>query len=197
VSIVAILGAGPVGASVAHRLAARGCVSEIRLIDADASVAAGKALDIRQSGPVERFDTQIVGMEAVLSAAGASAIVVADEVAAGEWEGERGLALLRQLVRSGTSAPLVFAGPRQLWLMEKAYAELNRPRVSASHGGRPTAGADDRVVVGDDGRRARDRPRPRASAPCAVGVAHQALAAGTTVDRRRNSTHRRSAGTPR
>lgn len=102
-------------------------MSEIRLIDASGAVATGKALDIRQSGPVEHFDTQIVGSDAVLSAAGASAIVVADEVAAGEWEGERGLALLRQLVRSGTKAPLVFAGPRQLWLMEKAYAELKVP----------------------------------------------------------------------
>lgn len=127
VSTVAILGAGPIGASVAHRLAARGRVSRIVLVDASASVAAGKALDIRQSGPVEKFDTPIDAAADPLAASGADAIVIADPIADGGWEGERGLALLRDLARAGASGAFVFAGPRQTWLMEAAYRELKVP----------------------------------------------------------------------
>jgi malate dehydrogenase len=124
VSIVAILGSGPLGASLAHRLAERGRVRVVRLIDTNSGAAAGKALDIAQSGPVQHFDTRIDATDALLSACGAAVIVVADDTATGEWEGERGLALVAQLVRAGTTAPLVFAGPRQAWLIEKSYAEL-------------------------------------------------------------------------
>ncbi len=124
VSIVAILGAGPLGASIAHRLAQRGRVAEIRLIDASVAVAAGKALDINQSGPVEQFDTRIIASDRPLAAAGATVVVVADDLGTGEWEGDRGLALVAALVRAGIEAPLVFAGPGQMWLMEKARTEL-------------------------------------------------------------------------
>jgi hypothetical protein len=57
----------------------------------------------------------------------ASVIVVADEIEAGEWQGERGLAMMRQLVRAGVAAPIVFAGPEQLWLLETCHRELGVP----------------------------------------------------------------------
>lgn len=126
-SLIAVLGAGPIGATVAHRLAQRARVNAVRLIDASTAVAAGKALDIRQSGPVERFDTIIEADDDVRASATADVIVVADEVAGGEWQGDRGLAMIRQLVQAGITAPLVFAGPSQTWLMEKAYLELKVP----------------------------------------------------------------------
>ena len=122
---VAILGAGAIGAAVAHRLAERNRTREIRLIDDAAAVAAGKALDIRQAGPIECSDTSISGTGDVLSAAGADVVVVADAVTGGEWEGDRGLALIQQLVRGGCTAPIVFPGPRQTWLMEAASRELH------------------------------------------------------------------------
>lgn len=123
-STVAILGAGPIGASVAHTLARRARVRDVCLIDNAASVAAGKALDIQQSGPVEGYDTRVSGDGNVLAAAGAGVIVIADGHESGEWEGDRGLALVRQLVNAGVTGPFVFAGPRQTWLMEAAVAEL-------------------------------------------------------------------------
>ena len=126
-STVAILGAGPIGASVAHRLAARGRVSRVVFVDAKVDAAAGKALDIRQSGPVERFDTPIDAAADPLAATGADVIVIADTIADGEWEGDRGLALVRDLVRAGARGAFVFAGPRQTWLMEAAYRELRVP----------------------------------------------------------------------
>jgi malate dehydrogenase len=127
VSTVAILGAGPIGAGIAHTLARRAAVRQVRLIDVSANVAAGKALDIQQSGPVEGFDTRVTGLGDVLSAVGADVIVIADGHEDGEWEGDRGLALLRQLVSAGTTAPFVFAGTRQTWLMEAAARELSVP----------------------------------------------------------------------
>jgi malate dehydrogenase len=123
-STVAILGAGPIGASIAHTLARRARVRDVRLIDAAASVAAGKALDIKQSGPVEGYDTRVSGDGEVLAAAGAAVIIIADSHESGEWEGDRGLALIRQLVNAGATGPFVFAGTRQTWLMESAAKEL-------------------------------------------------------------------------
>lgn len=126
-SIVAILGAGPIGAAVAHRLAQRARVRAVRLIDGGGTVAAGKALDIRQCGPVERFDTIVDADTDALACASASVVVIADEAAGGEWRDDRGLALVQQLVRAGVTAPLVFAGPAQTPLMEKAYREVKVP----------------------------------------------------------------------
>lgn len=126
-SVVAILGAGPIGAAIAHRLAERARVREIRLIDGNASLAAGKALDIQQSGPIGRSDTALTATADVLAAAGASVVVIADDTVNGEHQGEQGLAVVRQLVRAGTDAPFVFAGAHQIWLMEAAARELKVP----------------------------------------------------------------------
>jgi len=126
-SSAAILGAGPIGSAIAHRLAERARIGDIRLIDEAGAIAAGKALDIRQAGPVDGYDTAISGTTDVLSAAGADVIVFADPVADGEWEGERGLALVQRLVRAGTSATFVFAGPKQTSLMEAAAREGRVP----------------------------------------------------------------------
>ena len=126
-STVAILGAGPIGASVAQTLARRARVRDVRLVDTAAGVAAGKALDIRQAGPVDGYDTRVSGEGDVLAATGAGVIVIADSSAEGEWEGDRGLALVRQLMAAGASAPLVFVGPKQTWLMEAVARELGVP----------------------------------------------------------------------
>lgn len=123
-SQVAIIGAGAIGASVAHRLAQRSRVGSIVLIDSNGSLAAGKALDIRQSGPVEHFDTPITTAGDPLAAAAASVIVVADDASAGPWDGDRGLALMQQMARAGSTAAVVFACPSQTWLMEKCYSEI-------------------------------------------------------------------------
>jgi malate dehydrogenase len=126
-SFVAVLGAGPIGAATAEGLARRGRVRDVRLIDAAADAAAGKALDIQQSGPVARFDTRVSAAASPLSAAGAAVVVVADAVGHGEWSGEAGLALLETIVRAGSEAPIVFAGPTQTTLMESCARTLHLP----------------------------------------------------------------------
>src|SRR6266496_5563162 len=112
-SLVAILGAGEIGGAAARVLAIRGRVDAIRLIDEQSNVAAGKALDLRQAGPIHGSDTIIDGSTDFTSAAGASVIVLADRAAGGEWSGEAALALLRRLARLGClqESVLICAGP--------------------------------------------------------------------------------------
>ena len=124
-SFIAIIGAGPLGGALAHTLARRARVGEVRLIDPAGQIAAGKALDIQQSGPIEPFATTLTSADAIAAAAGADAIVIADLVESGEIAGESGLALLKQLERIGERAPLLFAGGGQRELMGRAVTELH------------------------------------------------------------------------
>lgn len=122
---VAIIGAGPLGGALAHTLAARDRVREVRLIDDDERIAAGKALDIRQASPVENFSTRVVAAGALGAAAGAAAIVIADAASGrGEHSGESGLALLRQLAAIEDRAPVVCAGGAQRDLIARGVGEL-------------------------------------------------------------------------
>ena len=123
--MIAILGSGPIGAAIAHRLAERRRVSEVRLLDSNLGVAQGKALDIRQSGPIDGSDVRLSGASDPLDAASADVIVLADDTASGAWDGDRGLALIERLVRAGVKAPFVFATSTQLPLMESAVRELH------------------------------------------------------------------------
>src|SRR5262245_63221628 len=108
-SIVAIIGAGALGGTLAHTLAGRSRVDEVRLIDPEGRVAEGKALDIQQSSPVEQWSTRVTAATSVTAAAGANAIVFADLVNGGEIAGDAGLSIVRQLVRADMDAPLLFA----------------------------------------------------------------------------------------
>src|ERR1019366_8125314 len=102
-SLVAIVGAGEIGGSAARALAARGRVTAIRLIDEQPNVAAGKALDLRQAGPISGSDTSLDGATDLAAAAGAAAIVLADPASTpGQaWSGESALALVRRIARLG------------------------------------------------------------------------------------------------
>ena len=126
-TVAAILGAGPLGAAIAHKLAERAVFRAIRLIDESSQVAAGKALDIRQSGPIGGFDVDLSATADPLAATGATVIILADPISGGAWEGDRGLALVDRLMRAGTTSPIVMAGPAQVGLMERAVAELKVP----------------------------------------------------------------------
>jgi malate dehydrogenase len=134
---VAIIGAGALGGALAHKLAVRSRVTEVRLIDDREEVARGKALDILQAGPVEGFATAVSGHGTILAAAGADAIVIAD-TDDGEHTGETGLALVRRLESSGGSAPLLFAGVTQRELMSRCVTEL-RMRPARVLGSAPLA----------------------------------------------------------
>ena len=135
-SLVAIIGAGEIGGAVARTLASRARVDAVRLIDDNESVAAGKALDLMQSGPISGSDTRIDGAADLAAAAGASAIVLADPVGSAEWSGEAALALLRRLKTGGylERSVLICAGATQHALMQQGFDELglSRRRVIGS-----------------------------------------------------------------
>ncbi|MFN8059162.1 MAG: hypothetical protein U0Q12_08340 [Vicinamibacterales bacterium] len=129
-SLIAILGAGELGGALAHRLAARDRVREILLVDEATSVAAGKALDIQQSGPVENFGTRLrAGSSA--NVAGADVIVLADEHSApapADVEA-RQLDLLSRIWRDNARALYVFAGAAHASLVGQAVLGLGMPRA--------------------------------------------------------------------
>ena len=75
---VVILGAGEHGATLARRLAGRELARRILLVDSDEGKARGKALDILQSGPVDRFDTRVDGAGDAAAIDEPDVLVVAD-----------------------------------------------------------------------------------------------------------------------
>lgn len=124
---VAILGAGDLAGALARTLAARDAVSRVVLVDEARGVATGKALDIRQAGPVECYDTLVEGTDEVERAAEADLVVVADRHGAGDWEGEDGLELVRRVAALAPEPAIVFAGARHHALMGAAVDELQVP----------------------------------------------------------------------
>lgn len=75
-SKVSIVGAGEVGASCATCLAERDFVNEIVIIDIKPGLAEGKALDLRQSAALKRFDTIVTGVTGDYSVLTGSDVVV-------------------------------------------------------------------------------------------------------------------------
>jgi malate dehydrogenase len=57
---ISVVGAGFVGSTAAHWLASKE-LGDVTLIDINGDMAAGKALDLAQSGPVEGFDSNVQG----------------------------------------------------------------------------------------------------------------------------------------
>lgn len=78
---VAVVGAGNVGATAAQRLAQRNLARHVVMIDVIDGVPQGKALDQWQSGPIEGFDTRIIGSQSYDEAAGAELFVVTAGIA--------------------------------------------------------------------------------------------------------------------
>jgi malate dehydrogenase len=75
---IAILGAGELGATLARLLAEAEISRRVILVDADEGRARGKALDLRQSGPVEGYDTALEGQAGLAAADAPDVVMVAD-----------------------------------------------------------------------------------------------------------------------
>jgi malate dehydrogenase len=131
VATVTILGAGDIGGALARQLAATDLASRIVIVDDLASVAAGKALDIAQSSPVDRYHTTMVGTADLAAVVGAVAVIVADVATPpfSEWKDEGGLALIRRVAGLNQLAPIVCAGAGQSALVERGVNELGLSRT--------------------------------------------------------------------
>lgn len=134
---VVIVGAGPIGGALAFLLARRDAAPSIALVDPSGHIAAGKALDIAQAGPIEGFSTRVTGGTDVFLAAGAPVVVLADGATGQEWQGDDASALLRRIVhvgQYGRASVVVCAGATQAPLIERAVREvgMNRTNVFGS-----------------------------------------------------------------
>ncbi len=128
-STVAIVGGGPLGGAIGHKLAETGNMREVRIID-DADMAKGKALDIQQSGAIEPFDTRIIGRRELHAALGADLLIIAGPADStdSEYSTTAGLTILGQMTRLGLSTTTLCAGAFHHTLVERGVLEAGFPR---------------------------------------------------------------------
>jgi malate dehydrogenase len=72
---IALVGAGNIGGTLAHLIGLKE-LGDVVLFDVFGGVAAGKALDIMQSGPVDGFDSAMSGGSEYAAIAGADVVIV-------------------------------------------------------------------------------------------------------------------------
>lgn len=72
---VAVIGAGFVGATAAQRIAEKE-LADVVLVDIVEGIPQGKGLDMMQSGPVEGFDSKIIGTNDYKDIEGAKAVII-------------------------------------------------------------------------------------------------------------------------
>lgn len=77
---ITIVGAGNVGATAAHWAAAKE-LADVVLIDVVEGVPQGKALDLMEAGPIEGFDTQVIGTNDYADTAGSDVIIITAGIA--------------------------------------------------------------------------------------------------------------------
>jgi malate/lactate dehydrogenase len=121
---VAIVGAGPLGGTLAHLVARRDLARTVRLIDNAGEVAAGKALDIMQAAPIEGFACTVTGSSDITQIVDASIVVLADDARGAVWEGDAGVAQLNRLRRLAAGRPIVCSGAGHGPLVERGVREL-------------------------------------------------------------------------
>ena len=78
---ITVVGAGNVGATAAQRLAEKNLARTVLMVDVAEGVPQGKALDQWQSGPVEGYDTRVLGANDYAQAAGSEVFVVTAGIA--------------------------------------------------------------------------------------------------------------------
>ncbi len=72
---IALIGAGNIGGTLAHLIGLKE-LGDVVMFDVFPGVAAGKALDIMQSGPVDGFDSNMMGTKDYAQIAGSDVVIV-------------------------------------------------------------------------------------------------------------------------
>jgi len=77
---ITVVGAGNVGATTAHWLVAKE-LGDVVLVDIIEGMPQGKALDLAQAGPIEGFDSRLVGSNGYKEAANSDLVVITSGIA--------------------------------------------------------------------------------------------------------------------
>ena len=81
VNKITVVGAGNVGATTAQRIAEKQLSRRVVMVDVAEGIPQGKALDQSQSGPIEGFDTRVIGTSGYAETAGSDLIVITAGIA--------------------------------------------------------------------------------------------------------------------
>ena len=135
-SVIAIVGAGNLGGTLAHAIALGDFCREIRFIDDSVSVATAKALDITQAGPIEHFQTKLVADQGTGFTLGADIIILTGPAShpESEWDLNSGRTMLRQIANVNRQAVIICAGAGHRQLVNVGINEigLSRHRILGS-----------------------------------------------------------------
>ena len=85
---IALIGAGNIGGTLAHLIGLKE-LGDVVLFDVFGGVAAGKALDIMQSGPVDGFDSMMTGGSDYAAIAGSDVVIVTAGFPRTPWDEPR------------------------------------------------------------------------------------------------------------
>lgn len=78
---ITVIGAGNVGATAAQRLADKELANEVVLVDIIEGMPQGKGLDMYESGPVEGFDSRVIGTNSYDATANSDIVVITAGIA--------------------------------------------------------------------------------------------------------------------
>ena len=132
---IAILGSGDLAATAARRLAELELARRIVMVDGNEGRAKGKALDLAQSGPVERYDALLEGCPDLKSVGAFDVLLVGDPPALEDpvLPPARAAEFVRSLLPDLQGAALIVAGINAPAVVEAAVqAGVSRQRVLGS-----------------------------------------------------------------
>jgi malate dehydrogenase len=119
---VTIVGAGNVGATAAHWIAAKE-LADVVLIDIVQGVPQGKALDLVESGPVEGFDLNIVGTNDYADTANSDVVIITAGVprkkdpVTGQYPSRDELVKINQDIVAGVVRSIVQYSPNSILIV--------------------------------------------------------------------------------
>ena len=126
---VVIVGAGEMGGTLAHILARGDLAASVRLIDDAGHVAAGKALDIMQSSPIEGFSTAVTGHRDLAMMSAGDVTIFADRASGGEWQGDELTMLLKRLRATADQGVVIAAGASHREVVERGVRDVGFSRT--------------------------------------------------------------------
>ena len=113
---ITVIGAGNVGATCAHWAAAKE-LGDIVLLDIVEGMPQGKALDLRQAGPVELFDANIVGTNSYDDTADSDVVIITSGIARKPGMSRDDLLNTNMKIVRGVTTEAVKRSPKAIYII--------------------------------------------------------------------------------